>query len=117
MDRRRFTRVAFKTEATVECGDQTITGEVENLSLKGMLLKTHVKLNAEESVKIDIRLSGSTTQLSISTSGVVIRNTSTGIAFRFSSMDLDSFIHLKNIIAYNEGDDAKVMEEFYHFTG
>jgi len=37
---------------------------------------------------------------------------SDGVALQFAQVDLDSFVHLKNIVAYNSGGEDKIMEEF-----
>lgn len=115
MEKRGFTRVSFRTEATVEFKDQTIRGEVENLSLKGMFLKTPEKMKKNEEVSIKILLSGTSSELFINVKGVVVRSESNGAGFQFNGMDLDSFIHLKNVIAYNEGDEGKIMDEFFRY--
>ena len=42
------------------------------------------------------------------------RTADDGVGFTFEKMDLDSYMHLKNIIAYNIDDAEKVMEEISH---
>lgn len=115
MEKRDFTRITFKTEAIVSLKDQEIRGEVKNLSLKGMFLLTPKKIDMNEEATIKILLSGASSELFISVTGLVVRVEENGVAFQLTGMDLDSFIHLKNVIAYNEGDEGKVMEEFFKF--
>ncbi len=112
MEKRDFTRVPFKTEAIVEWKDRSIRGEVKNLSLKGMLLETAEPVELNQAVHIRILLSGASSELSIKIDGAVVRRDARGTAFEFTGMDLDSFIHLRNIITFNGGDESRIMEEF-----
>ena len=113
MEHRKHRRVPFHAEAIVKCSDTVINGKVENLSMKGMLLNADCELNEGDMLEITILLTGSSSQLSINLMGNVIRQTDTGMAIAFKEMDLDSFIHLRNVISYNSGDADEVMEEYY----
>jgi hypothetical protein len=113
MEKRNFTRVVFRTEALVTIEGRQIRGEVENLSMNGMFLRTTEKVARDESLDIKICLSGASSELSIDLKGNVIRQDDDGIAIQFRGMDLDSFIHLKNTVAYNRGDENEIMEEVY----
>jgi len=110
-DKRNKTRVEFRSEATVKHQDIIITGTISNLSLKGLLLNCTEKLPVNTTVDITITLSGSTTNLSININGKVIRLEDQGMAIEFFEMELDSFIHLRNIIFYADRE----LHEFYEF--
>lgn len=115
MEKRNFTRVLFQTEAVVGFADREIRGEIENLSMNGMFLLTSEKVTENEALEIKISLSGASSELSIDLKGTVVRQTPRGVAIQFKEMDLDSFIHLKNTVAYNRGDENEIMEEVYKF--
>jgi hypothetical protein len=112
-EKRRFSRVDFKLKAYVYCRDLSIKGEVENLSLKGMFVRTGEKLQPGDLVEATVYLSGTANPLDISVSikGTVVRTEDGGMVLQFKEMDLDSFARLKNVIAYNDGNEDKVMEE------
>lgn len=112
MEKRNFTRIIFQTEAAVASGDLRINGEVENLSMNGMFLRTPDRIPVSANAEIRIVLSGASPEISVETKGHALRHESDGIAFQFDEMDLDSFIHLKNIIAHNRADDGDVAGEF-----
>jgi hypothetical protein len=114
MSTRQFSRVRFNVGATIRAGERQFQGNVENLSMRGMFLVTDERLPLEEQVDITIALSGTSPELSISFNGKVCRATDEGLGFTFEKIDLDSYTHLKNIIAYNLDDPEKVMEEIYH---
>ncbi len=113
MEKRRNTRVTFGVGAVIKYKRKSIECNVINLSLNGVLIECskEIPLNAE--VKIGIFMEGSTSKLKINVEGKVIRSSASETAIMFNSIDLDSFIHLKNIVAYNEGNEEKIMQEFY----
>ena len=114
MSTRKFSRVHFNVGATVKVADRQFQGAVENLSMTGMFLVTNEQLVEGESVDIAIVLTGTLPEISVNFTGVVTRITEDGVGFTFEKMDLDSYMHLKNIIAYNIDDAEKVMEEIGH---
>jgi len=46
--------------------------------------------------------------------GVVSRKNEEDIGLTFDKIDLDSYMYLKNIVAYNIDDAEKIMEEIGH---
>jgi hypothetical protein len=116
MEKRELTRVAFDIEATIDYQERSFSGKVDNLSLKGMFIVTTEKVKLHDPIQITIHLAGETSDLEIKLNGTVVRMTDEGIGIQFDKVDLDSFIHLRNIVAYNSGDEDKVMDEFFTFV-
>ncbi len=114
MSTRKFSRVPFRVAATIKTSDRQFQGSVENLSMRGMFLVTDERLQLGDQVDITIALSGTSPEISITFDGTVSRVADNGLGFFFDKIDLDSYTHLKNIIAYNIDDAEKVMEEIYH---
>ena len=114
MSTRKFSRVQFNVGATVRSGDRQFHGAVENLSMTGMFLVTNEQLEEGDTADITIALTGTLPEIAVNFTGVVTRLTEDGVGFTFEKMDLDSYMHLKNIIAYNIDDAEKVMEEIGH---
>ncbi|NVN93099.1 MAG: PilZ domain-containing protein [Desulfuromonadales bacterium] len=113
MNTRKFSRVRFRVSATIKAAERQFHGNVENLSMNGMLLVTGERLAIGEPVEITILLTGSDPGISVCFNGRVCRVTENGLGFTFEKIDLDSYTHLKNIISYNMIDSEKVMEEIY----
>jgi len=111
MSTRKFSRVRFNVEATIRVAGRQFHGAVKNLSMTGMFLVTNEQLEEGERVDITIGLTGSLPEISVSFNGVVTRKGEDGVGFTFEKIDLDSYMHLKNIIAYNIDDAEKVMDE------
>lgn len=114
MSTRKFSRVPFRVSATVMYAGRRFHGNVENLSMNGMLLVTDERIPEGELAEILIVLTGTSPELSLGFEARVTRNSESGIAFSFERIDLESYTHLKNIIAYNSDDAEKVMEEIHH---
>lgn len=115
MDKRSFSRIHFQTEAIVRYRDREIACEVVNLRLNGAFLSIPDKIPLGEEVDAKILLSGTSSELSVKVKGKIIRLNDDGLALQFTGMDLDSFIHLKNIVAYNTENVAKTEKEFEEF--
>lgn len=113
MDKRRNTRVPFNIESVIRYQSRTVEGQVVNLSLTGMLFKSSDEIPINTPLDIVFLLTGTTSRLTINLKGAAVRVDERGTAIEFNEIDIDSFIHLKNIVAYNEGNEDKIMEEFY----
>lgn len=113
MGTRKFSRVKFNVSAVIHCSGKQFRGEVGNLSMSGMFMETSEKLAIGDEVEIGIILSGTSPEICVNFNGRVCRIIEEGLGFSFEKIDLDSYTHLKNIIAYNIDDSEKVMEEIY----
>jgi len=114
MRTRKFSRVEFHVAATVRFADRQFQGAVENLSMTGMFMLTNEQLTEGKIADITIILTGTLPEIAVNFTGVVTRIAEDGVGFTFEKVDLDSYTHLKNIIAYNSADSEKVMEEISH---
>lgn len=113
MSTRKFSRVPFHVTATATVGGRSFQGVVSNLSMNGMFLETTEQLPEGEAAELLITLEGTDPVVTVSFLGRVSRATENGIGFHFEKIDLDSYTHLRNIIAYNMADAEKVMDEIF----
>ena len=114
MEKRNSARVAFQVHAVVKIKDTEIEGDVDNLSTGGMFFKTAEELTINDTVDITIYLHGSSSRLALDMTGKIVRNIDTGVAIKFTELDLDSFIHLRNIVSRNTLDE-KIIQEFQNY--
>jgi hypothetical protein len=114
MGTRKFSRVDFRVDATIKTAERQFQGDVKDLSMNGMFMLTAERLQLGDPVDISIILTGTSPQIDVNFSGIVSRVDENGIGFTFKKMDLDSYTHLKNIVAYNIDDVEKVLEEIHH---
>ena len=116
MEKRTFARIPFQTKAIVRAKETTVIGVVENLSLDGIFLKTPEKLRLNRVVKIELLFTGTSSQLSILLDGKIMRHEIIGMAIQFRNVDIDAFIHLRNLISYNTKQTGGVEEEYQAFV-
>jgi len=111
MEKRNTIRVPFHVRSNVKFKDKIMDGDVVNLSTGGMLFNTVESVPVDETVQISIYLYGSSSQLSLNITGKIVRGSEKGLAIKFTELDLDSFIHLRNIISRNAFDEEKIIKE------
>lgn len=92
-----------------------IKAEVKDVSLHGLYLETPELLPLGTPVELTIYLSSTPDPIVINVSGVVARLVPGGIGCAFEKIDVDSFAHLRSIIAYQGGDESRVMAEFTEY--
>jgi hypothetical protein len=113
MSTRKFSRVTFKVNATIKTTERQFHGDIKDLSMNGMFMLTSERLQLGNPVEISIVLTGTDPEINVNFSGEVSRIDENGVGFNFKKMDLDSYTHLKNIVAYNIDDAEKVLEEIH----
>jgi len=99
-EKRQKTRVHFETHVIIRTEESEIRAEAdsEDISIKGVFVRTQEKIPEGTPCDLEILLTGSSTRLAL-------------LAIGFDSMDLDSYMHLKNIILYNVSDPEEVERE------
>jgi len=112
MNERNKSRIVFHVNASLEYDGNTVNGDVENLGTNGMFMNTTEDIPVDTAVDISIYLSGTTSELSLKINGVVSRKEPDGVAVIFREIEFDSFIHLKNIIDFNDTGNSAAMKEF-----
>ena len=111
-EKRRFTRVPFSVEAEVSIGNTAYRSEeVTNLSVGGCLLPVHVPDPVGTKCHVTIWLGGTSSELTVSMEGEIVRITPEAVAIKFVSVDVDSLLHLQNIVRYNSSDPDAVERE------
>lgn len=114
MDKRRFTRVDLQAEAVLTGENHPpVTGEIENISLRGILVKTAHTFTKDQEIDINIKISGEATNLNFQVKGRVVRDDDDRVGIEFANISLDSFIYLKHIVSFIDGDHEKIEKEFY----
>lgn len=113
---RRFTRVDFTVNALVKGEGTAFRGEVANLSLHGIFIKIDQHLPIGSPAEITICLTEVQPEVVIHVNAAVVRVEPDGLGFQFAKIDVDSFTHLRSIIAYQKGDGDAIMEEFIDYV-
>lgn len=96
MTKRQFERVDCRTTALITYQGRAFRGEVENLSLKGLFVKTDQKIDLNETVQVTVYFNGNTGDLSFSIEGKVVHCDDQGIGLNFQKIDTKSLVHTLN---------------------
>lgn len=114
MENRQFTRVPIQIKGDLTQNEHQMTGDVRDLSLRGLFVETKDTQLTLGEVKISIYLDQKEHSIKIDVEGVVVRKDFDGLAILFKTIDIDSFIHLKKLVSYNLGDSDQINREVEH---
>jgi len=108
---RAFTRVNAAVGATISFGTDMIQCVTENLSLQGFYLRTSKSIPLHQPVKVTLYDHQSP---SVQVSANVVRQDATGgLGVKISSIDVNSFVYLRNVISQQCNDFNGIMSETY----
>lgn len=114
-ERRTRTRVHFTTQVIVKTDESEIVAEAnsEDISIKGLFVNTEERIPVGTPCDIEILLTGTSTRLALTIKGIITRQDASGLGIAFDSMDLDSYVHLKNIVLYNASEPEDIEKEMF----
>jgi len=110
-ERRKFHRIPFQCECQVHCGERVWSGELLDISLRGVLfrLSETVLLDKGSICYVDIVLAGSDIRLQFESELVHQQGDRHG--FRFLSENLETLTHLRRLLELNTGEDESTRHE------
>jgi hypothetical protein len=112
-EKRRFTRVLFRTEVKVTAGDLVETStQLRDISLGGAFVEGLSSLTEGEPCVLNIDLIGPASLLRVEVEGFVTRAEPGGIGIKFTRIDVDSLLHLHHLIKVHSMDPESVDLEF-----
>jgi hypothetical protein len=109
-EKRKRTRAAVHFDVSILIGGELIHVELINISLSGILCTSHPLFQAGAPCKVILSLSEA---LQITFDAGIARVEDKESAISFTSMDDESFIHLKRIVQYNAGDADLIDKELH----
>ena len=114
-EKRKNLRVSFKTTIClrpIKQGAMEIhSDQTRDISLKGIYCYSDTQFPIGTPCEVKLRLTDSNSTLVIYIEARVIRSDKSGMGIKFEKMDIDSFLHLKNILYYNTGDPERIEQE------
>jgi hypothetical protein len=90
---------------------EIISNKTRDISLKGLYCVTDSVLEKGTKCDIELHLSGASSDIFIHMEAEVARIGNDGMGLKFTSIDIDSFYHLKNILYYNSGMPDEIKKE------
>jgi len=113
-NRRKRTRVPFQTQVDVKAAGKKLENlQTRDLSHKGVFLLGESPLKEGQGCTVSIRLASDQENSPVlHMEGKVARITEDGTAIDFTSMDPDTYMHLRNLVLLNATDPERAEKEF-----
>lgn len=115
-NRRKFSRIAFQSEASLFLPDGQYVVEILDLSLQGALIHPNanmfVTVGTNCTLKIRLDDVGSTIRME----ATVVHHMANYYGLACREIDLDSVTHLRRLVELNLGDEALAEREFALLT-
>ncbi len=110
-DRRHFSRVDFRHQLTLKsAGGKVYEGAFNDVSLRGMLFWCRELPENGEEVMGTLPLGDASLRIH---GKVLWSSPERGAAVEFFDMDVESFSHLRRLVALNMGDSDKIDRELF----
>jgi len=108
MNYRNFTRVDISEFASLKHGERIFFGNVKNISLQGLYVKTHEEIPVDIPVEVTVYHCPNN---SIRLLANVVRQDVSGVGIQIREMDTNSFVKLKNVIEEQCDDLEFILHE------
>ena len=115
-ERRKFSRVVYRTPATITQNGKSWESKVLDLSLKGALLATPEDWEAGNEADYDVRFCLQDTDIELDMDLKLIQETNEYLRFQIDHIDIDSASHLKRLVELNVGNDDLLHRELAQLT-
>jgi len=117
MDKRKYKRIDFHASAVIIQNNETISGEVENLSTRGVYVKTHgsASIVTDGDALVSIRLSDGATTLTVTIPAKIARVAEDGIAFHSPHISIYPILHLEHLFIYHKGKPQQLTMDFCEY--
>jgi len=113
---RDFTRVQFTTRAEVDVNGHTIPGNLSDISMNGIYLRSEQAVKLNDTCEVRIYL-GDQEPLLIHALGQVARVDEGGFAVHFTGLYCESYDHLKHVILLNAAKRDSAETEMQQHLG
>jgi hypothetical protein len=110
MNTRHFTRVNYSVGASIRYGNEVVICNTNNLSLRGMSLKTEHDVPLDIPVQVTVYNSS---QASLKVNAKVVWREGSGIGLHINNLNVNSFVQLRKIVTENSQDQGAVMQETF----
>ena len=107
-ERRRFTRIEFDAQASIQQDDQYFDVKLLDISLNGALVETHTQHSFNDNATINLKIVLADEAL-ISMETQLAHHNHHELGLRCASIDMESISHLRRLIELND-DDAHASE-------
>jgi len=106
-ERRTAQRVQLSAVVNIRIDDQLFAAgtDLRDISLDGINVNTDKVLPTNRICDLEILIIGPSSELTLHIKGRVIRQDAKSAAVKFTELDSDTYLHLKNIVLYHRSPD------------
>lgn len=110
MNNRQFTRVNYSVGASISYDNEVVICITDNLSLRGIYLKTGHEIPLDTPVHVTVYQSNMD---SLKVNARVVRKGSNGVGLQINDLNVNSFVQLRDIVSEVSSDHDTVLQETY----
>jgi len=114
-EKRQFQRVRFAAETVVEIRGELIKATLMDISLKGALVAVHDGRPPDRGEPCRLMIHLDMSDVTLSFGGVVAHGRDDLFGITYTAIDIDTMIHLRNLMELNSGDPDLVRSELASF--
>lgn len=100
--------------ASVKHEDQVFFGDIQNISLQGLFIRTDQEIPLNAKVEVTVYHAPNS---SIYLQAYVVRREKAGIGMQINRMDVNAFVHLRDTVAMHCNDHDLILLETYKMAG
>lgn len=106
-DKRNAERVRFRSRIVIHAEDTDLeaTAESRDISVMGVYIHTDSMLPTGTKCRLSITLTGNSSEMHLDLAGLICRHDATGMGITFTDLDVDNFVHLKNLVLLHKALD------------
>ncbi len=113
-EKRRISRVDYGLVCTLHCGQESYNCHIRNFSLTGLLVETELETSSTEGDSVSILLEGFCPETKLSEIQCeIVRTEGRFLGMKFSAIDYDTLMKLKNILYHVINDDDRINNEIF----
>jgi hypothetical protein len=111
-NRRKFSRIPFRSEASLFLPDGEYVVDVLDLSLKGALIHPHANMFVTVGTTCTLKIRLDNVGTTIRMEATIVHHLANYYGLACRDIDLDSVTHLRRLVELNLGDEAMAEREF-----
>ena len=111
MNNRHFRRIPFEAEVTLNADQQTWSGELLDVAMKGAMVGTEEPLQSALGTKFNLCISLQGAPISLDFQAELVHREECRYGFKFISENLQTLTHLRKLIELNTGDAETTRSE------
>lgn len=116
IERRRFSRIVYQTQATLTQGSSTVEALVGDLSLHGLLVTCEQATQLDTDKQVDVKFSLAGSDVTIQLVGNIVGLNNNVVRISIDHIDIESIGHLKRLVELNVGDDNLLHRDIEHLS-